>query len=154
MAMQVCLGASMQCSFGLAPSSLVVLQLIHRERRRSGPVPWADLESHARGGHRERVQMVQRIQCPCDQHVEHAASPGSGLVMQFPHLVPCRLIYFPGHIQVLFRLKAFQGGRSLRAQNPIHRTAVEPKVLQPSLTPVFDSTGLRLPSFRFQMKPG
>ena len=51
MAMQVCMGASMMCSFGAAPSSLVVLPInknLHRPgagRQHHGP--YTDGEYHA-----------------------------------------------------------------------------------------------------------
>lgn len=44
MAMQVCMGASMRCSFGMAPSSLVVLPV---NRTFTGEQPDANIMDHA-----------------------------------------------------------------------------------------------------------
>jgi hypothetical protein len=95
MAMQVCMGASMMCTFGMAPSSLVVLPT---NRVMTSQVPDANIMDH--------IPMVNIMPfgmciCPANPTVAAATSAAMGVLTPMPCIPVTPAPWVPGAPTVL-----------------------------------------------------
>ena len=95
MAMQVCMGAMMQCSFGMAPSSLVVLPA---NRVLTGQVPDANIMDHI-----PLVNIMPFGMCmsPANPTVAAATSAALGVLTPMPCIPNTPAPWVPGAPNVL-----------------------------------------------------
>jgi hypothetical protein len=95
MAMQVCMGAMMMCSFGIAPSSLVVLPT---NRVMTNQVPDANIMDH--------IPMVNILPfgmctCPANPSVAAATTAALGVLTPMPCIPNTPAPWVPGAPSVL-----------------------------------------------------
>lgn len=95
MAMQVCMGASMQCSFGLAPSSLVVLP---PNRVVTQQVPDANIMDH-----KPMVNIMPFGMCtsPANPVVAAATAAALGVLTPMPCIPNTPAPWIPGEPTIL-----------------------------------------------------
>lgn len=95
MAMQVCMGAQMQCSFGVAPSSLVVLPL---NRVFTQQVPDANIMDH-----QPMVNILPFGMCmsPANPTVAAATAAALGVLTPMPCIPNTTTPWMPGEVTIL-----------------------------------------------------